>query len=105
MGCFIMSVELRDRLRYLRHLPVSSSFEVAELDISSVVSAETVDFFKEQLDSRRKERQRKQKAEKIREKKIKRDEMRIMGRFPSPMARIDSAYHYPSMSRAEDSAV
>jgi len=103
--CFIMSVELRDRLRYLRHLPVSSSFEVAELDISSIVSAETVNFFKDQLDNRRKERQRKQKAEKIREKKIKRDEMRIMGRFPSPMARIDSAYHYPSMSGADDSAM
>jgi len=100
---FVMSVELRDRLRYLRHLPVTSSFEVAELDISGLFSAETINHFQDQLEARRKERQRKQKAEKIREKKIKRDEMRIMGRFPSPMARIDSAYHYPSMN--EEAAV
>jgi len=92
-----MTEELKDRLRYLRHLPVVSSFDVAELDLSHIVSRNTVMLFKDQLEARKRFRQRKKKAEKVREKRIQRDEMRIMGRFPSPMARIDSAFHYPSM--------
>merc|ERR1719360_354445 len=36
-------------------------------------------------------------AEQRREKKIRLEEMRIMNRFPSPMARIQSDFHYPRM--------
>jgi len=93
---------LRDRLRYLRHLPVSSSFEVTELDLSSIVGKNTIAAFRDQLEDRKRKRDRKRKAEKVREKRIHRDEMRIMGRFPSPMARIESAYHYPVMGSSLD---
>jgi len=93
---------LRDRLRYLRHLPVSSSFEVTELDLSSIVGKNTIAAFRDQLEDRKRKRDRKRKAEKVREKRIHRDEMRIMGRFPSPMARIESAYHYPVMGSSPD---
>ena len=41
-----MTSELRDRLRYLRHLPVSSTFDVAELDLSNLVSKNTLLIFK-----------------------------------------------------------
>merc|ERR1719244_2459203 len=92
-----MTEELRERLRYLRHLPVSSSFEVAELDLSAVIGQKTMLAFKDQIETRKRKRQRKQKAEKVREKRIRREEMRIMGRYPSPMARIESSYHYPRM--------
>lgn len=95
-----MTDELRDRLRYLRHLPVSSSFEVAELDLSQVVSKATLAAFRDQIEDRKRKRERKRRAEKVREKRIHREEMRIMGRFPSPMARIESAYHYPSIGAA-----
>ena len=43
----VMNEELRDRLRYLRHLPIASTFEVTELDISKLVSKQTVQCFKE----------------------------------------------------------
>merc|ERR1719414_1717094 len=92
-----MTDQLRDRLRYLRHLPVSSSFEVTELDLSHIVGRSTLAEFRDQLEDRRRKRERKRRAERVREKRIHREEMRIMGRFPSPMARIESAYHYPVM--------
>jgi len=92
-----MSEDLRQRLRYLRHMPLSCSFDVAELDLNAQLSRKTIAQFKDQLAERRKQRQRKMTAEQRREKKIRLEEMRIMGRFPSPMARIQSVDHYPSM--------
>lgn len=95
-----MTEELRDRLRYLRHLPVASSFEVAELDLgNAIVSKATVAKFREQLDSRRRKRARKQREERRRERRIAAEEMRLMGRFPGPMVRIESAYHYPQLGQ------
>merc|ERR1712098_815061 len=81
-----MTSDLRDRLRYLRHLPVASSFEVAELDISLLVSEETKAAFKGQLEERRRRRLRKLREERRREKRIDLEERRLMGRYPSPMA-------------------
>lgn len=94
-----MTSELRDRLRYLRHLPVSSSFEVAELDLSKIVSETTLSVHKSQLEERRKKRKFKLREERRREKRIHLEEKRLMGRFPSPMARIESEYHYPGVGQ------
>ena len=42
-----MTKELRGRLRYLQHLPVTCQFEVAEITLSeSIVSRETMNYFK-----------------------------------------------------------
>ena len=87
----VMNEELRDRLRYLRHLPIASTFEVTELDISKLVSKQTVQCFKEQLEKRRRTRARKSREEKRREKKIKHEEARMMG-FPGSMVRVESDY-------------
>jgi len=97
MDSSTMSENLRQRLRYLRHLPLSCSFEVAELDLNGLLSRKTIAHFKDQLTERRRRRQRKMTAEQRREKKIRLEEMRIMNRFPSPMARIQSDFHYPRM--------
>ena len=97
-----MTTELRDRLRYLRHLPVCTAFEVAELDISSLVSRETVGQYSAQLEERHRKRGRRAREEKRREKKIHLEERRLMGRYPSPMARIESRYHYPEVGQVEE---
>jgi len=97
-----MTTELRDRLRYLRHLPVCTAFEVAELDISSFVSRETVGQYAAQLEERHRKRGRRAREEKRREKKIHLEERRLMGRYPSPMARIESRYHYPEVGQVEE---
>jgi hypothetical protein len=41
-----MTEELRRRLRYLQHLPITCQFEVAEIHLKPpVVSKETIDYF------------------------------------------------------------
>lgn len=41
-----MTDELRKRLRYLQHLPVTCQFEVAEIDLKPpVITTDTVEFF------------------------------------------------------------
>jgi len=97
-----MTTELRDRLRYLRHLPVCTAFEVAELDISSLVGRETLGQYAAQLEERHRKRGRRAREEKRREKKIHLEERRLMGRYPSPMARIESRYHYPEVGQVEE---
>jgi len=97
MDSSTMTEHLRGRLRYLRHLPLSCSFDVAELDLNSIVSRSTYSMFKDQIADRRRRRQKKQSLEQRREKKIRLEEMRIMNRFPSPVARIESEEHYPRM--------
>lgn len=57
--------------------------------------------FREQLDSRRRKRARKQREERRRERRIAAEEMRLMGRFPGPMVRIESAYHYPQLGQQQ----
>jgi len=84
-----MTSDLRNRLRYLRHLPVSSVFEVAELDITDLVGKETLAKFRDQLETRRRKRKRKQKDEQRRERKIYNEEQRMMG-FPGSMVRVES---------------
>jgi len=85
----VMTEELRDRLRYLRHLPVASSFDVAELDITALVSKSTLQCFKDQVDVRRRRRTRKLKDERRREKKIQHEQDRLLG-FPGSMIRVES---------------
>lgn len=100
-----MTEDLRDRLRYLRHLPLASSFEVAELELGEpVLSKATAAKFREQLESRRRKRARKQREERRREKRIQAEENRLMGRFPGPMVRIESAYHYPQLGSSSGQA-
>eukprot|EP00092_Neocalanus_flemingeri_P016584 GFUD01017944.1.p1 GENE.GFUD01017944.1~~GFUD01017944.1.p1 ORF type:complete len:763 (-),score=229.83 GFUD01017944.1:609-2897(-) len=88
----MMTEDLRDRLRYLRHLPVASTFEVAELNIFDQVCKETLHHFKDQIDVRQRRRTRKLRDEKRRERKIQHEEARMMG-FPGSMVRVESDYY------------
>ena len=93
-----MSEQLRDRLRYLKHLPVSTNFEVAELDMSKLLSKETMTVFRDQVENRRRKRNRKARDEKRREKKIQHEEARMMGLNPD-MVRVESDYYYKSKAQ------
>lgn len=91
-----MTEDLRKRLRYLKHLPLTCQFEVAEIQLTPpVVSQETLDAFKEQLELRRRRRQKRARDERRREKKIQEVELKIFGRCPSPRLRIESFRHFP----------
>jgi len=97
----VMSEHMRDRLRYLKHLPVSTNFEVAELDLSFLVSKETMNVFKDQVETRKRKRNRKLRDEKRREKKIEHEEARRLG-YPGSMRRVESEYFRPSREESQD---
>ncbi len=90
-----MDVELRNKLRYLRHLPITCSFEVCELDLAGLVSKATMAEFADQVEARRRRRSRRAREERRREKRIMVEENKRMGKYPEPMLRIESAQLYP----------
>ncbi|PSN56504.1 hypothetical protein C0J52_08428 [Blattella germanica] len=77
-----MTDELRRRLRYLQHLPVTY-----------------------QLELRRRRRQRRAHDERRREKKITEEENRRWGRYPTPHIRIESHRHFPQCGTDVDPTV
>lgn len=106
-----MTNELRGRLRYLQHLPVTCQFEVAEITLSeSIVSKETMNYFKDQLMMRKKTRLKKDLEEKRREKKIQEQENRKLGKYPEADIHLDSlqqfpevGFEYPQLSKRTES--
>ncbi|KAK2586251.1 hypothetical protein KPH14_001507 [Odynerus spinipes] len=88
--------ELRRRLRYLCHLPITCQFEVAEIELKPpVVSEDVLNSFHQQLETRQKRRQRRGREERRREKKIIEEENKQMGKYPVPNVHIDSTRHFP----------
>lgn len=93
-----MTLELRDRLRYLRHLPLTSIFEVCEIQMKPpLISKETITEFSSQLEARRRKRNRRAREERRREKLIMAEENKRMGKFPDMRCRIESAFHFPQV--------
>ena len=95
-----MSEELRNKLRFLKHVPVTCYFEVAELALSNqVLSKKTRDQFAPQLEQRKRTRALRAKAEKRREKRILIEENKLMGKFPGlpKSLRIESEFHFPAV--------
>jgi len=92
-----MNESLRNRLRYLRHLPLTSIFEVCEIQLKSpFVNKETLTEFSTQLEKRRRRRNKADREEKRREKWIEVEENKKMGKYPDMRCRIESAFHFPN---------
>ncbi|KAI4495232.1 hypothetical protein M0804_001433 [Polistes exclamans] len=88
--------DLRRRLRYLCHLPITCPFEVAEIELKPpTVSEDVLNSFHEQLETRQKRRQRREREERKREKKIIEEENKQMGKYPIANVNIDSTHHFP----------
>ncbi|CAG0892629.1 unnamed protein product, partial [Cyprideis torosa] len=98
-----MSSDLRYRLRYLGHLPLSCPFEVAEVALDETVSAKVLSDFSGTLEARRKRREKKERDERRRSNKIQIEETRKLlgtGRHRSPHLRVGSLAHFPQMTSA-----
>ena len=91
-----LTEDLRRRLRYLCHLPLTSQFEVAEIELKPpIVSEEVLSLFHDQIALRHKRRQQQEREERKREKKITEEENKRMGKYPMPVVHIDSQRHFP----------
>jgi len=95
-----MTLELRNKLRYLKHLPVTSIFEVCEIDIRvPKIAREVWEEFQPQLEARQRRRQRRAREEKRRDKKIQSElDKNLLGKIPDPKLRIESNFHFPEMA-------
>lgn len=92
-----MAEELRKRLRYLQHLPLTSNFLVIEVDLPpEIVSQDTKNYFKDQLDKRNRQREKRAKEERKIQKKAEQIANKQLGRHSSPKGlRLDSYHHFP----------
>ncbi|XP_020720276.1 RING finger protein 10 isoform X2 [Bombus affinis] len=91
-----LTEDLRRRLRYLCHLPLTCQFEVAEIELKPpIVSEEVLSSFQDQLTLRHRHRQQRERDERKREKQITEEENKRMGRYPTPAVHIDSRRHFP----------
>uniref|UniRef100_A0A3P8VSQ6 E3 ubiquitin-protein ligase RNF10 n=1 Tax=Cynoglossus semilaevis TaxID=244447 RepID=A0A3P8VSQ6_CYNSE len=75
--------EVRRRNRYLAHLPLTCEFSICELALQPpVVSKETLETFADELEKRKRLRQKKARDEKRREKRIEMEENKKQGKSP-----------------------
>ncbi|EGI70202.1 PREDICTED: RING finger protein 10 isoform X1 [Acromyrmex echinatior] len=94
----IYTEELRRRLRYLCHLPLTCPFELAEIELKPpLVSEKVLCAFHDQLNSRQKYREQREREERKREKKIIEEENRQIGIYPTPDIDIESYQHFPQL--------
>lgn len=96
-----MTEELRKRLKYLQHLPVTCQFDVVEieLDCPAIISEDVRSKFKDELFQRQKNRQRRAREERKREKYIDRENERRIGKIIHTAVNIDvtSVQQFPTV--------
>lgn len=96
-----MSDAWRKRFKYLEHLPLTCEFRLIEIDFDrlELVSQATYESYREQINSRAKERERRAREERKREKIIQVEQnRRIYGIQPSLKINLNNIEQFPSVS-------
>lgn len=89
--------EIRRRHRYLAHLPLTCEFSICELALEPpIVSKETLDTFADDLEKRKRLRQKKVRDEKRREKRIEIEENKKQGKYPEVHIGLENLQHFPA---------
>lgn len=98
-----MTEELRKRLKYLQHLPVTCQFDIVEIGLESpnIISGEVMDKFKNELSQRQKQRQKRAREEIKREKHIDLENEKRIGKIIRTTLNIDvtSDQQFPIVSK------
>ncbi|XP_078106384.1 LOW QUALITY PROTEIN: E3 ubiquitin-protein ligase RNF10 [Sander vitreus] len=89
--------EIRRRHRYLAHLPLTCEFSICELALQPpILSKETLDTFADDLEKRKRLRQKKVRDEKRREKRIEIEENKKQGKYPEVHIGLENLQHFPA---------
>ncbi|XP_037537120.1 RING finger protein 10 [Nematolebias whitei] len=89
--------EVRRRNRYLAHLPLTCEFSICELALQPpILSKETLDTFADDLEKRKRLRQKKARDEKRREKRIEIEENKKQGKYPEVHIGLENLHHFPA---------
>ncbi|XP_072579104.1 E3 ubiquitin-protein ligase RNF10 isoform X3 [Vulpes vulpes] len=79
---YSMSEDVRQRHRYLSHLPLTCEFSICELALQPpVVSKETLEIFSDDIEKRKRQRQKKAREERRRERRIEMEENKKQGKY------------------------
>uniref|UniRef100_A0A2K5QFV6 E3 ubiquitin-protein ligase RNF10 n=1 Tax=Cebus imitator TaxID=2715852 RepID=A0A2K5QFV6_CEBIM len=79
---YSMSEDVRQRHRYLSHLPLTCEFSICELALQPpVVSKETLEMFSDDIEKRKRQRQKKAREERRRERRIEMEENKKQGKY------------------------
>ncbi|KAI1900722.1 hypothetical protein AGOR_G00052820 [Albula goreensis] len=89
--------EIRRRHRYLSHLPLTCEFSICELALQPpLLSKETLDTFADDLEKRRRLRQKKARDEKRRERRIEIEENKKQGKYPEVHIGLENLQQFPA---------
>ncbi|CAN7985320.1 unnamed protein product [Ixodes hexagonus] len=89
--------EMRRRLRYLRHLPLTCEIQVVELKLEPpLVTLDTLDYFASDMEKRRRMRSKRARNEKRRDRLLAQEELRKQGHGLAARYNLDSVKHFPS---------
>uniref|UniRef100_A0A665T0S5 E3 ubiquitin-protein ligase RNF10 n=1 Tax=Echeneis naucrates TaxID=173247 RepID=A0A665T0S5_ECHNA len=89
--------DIRRRHRYLAHLPLTCEFSICELALQPpVLSKETLETFADDLEKRKRLRQKKARDEKRREKRIEIEENKKQGKYPEVHIGLENLQHFPA---------
>uniref|UniRef100_A0A8C3E5T1 E3 ubiquitin-protein ligase RNF10 n=1 Tax=Corvus moneduloides TaxID=1196302 RepID=A0A8C3E5T1_CORMO len=82
---YSMTEDIRQRHRYLCHLPLTCEFSICELALKPpVISKETLELFSDDLEKRKRLRQKKARDEQRRERRIEIEENKKQGKYSIP---------------------
>lgn len=106
---YSMSEDVRQRHRYLSHLPLTCEFSICELALQPpVVSKETLEIFSDDIEKRKRQRQKKAREERRRERRIEMEENKKQGKYPEVHIPLENLQQFPafnSYTSSSDSAL
>ncbi|XP_018412907.1 PREDICTED: RING finger protein 10 [Nanorana parkeri] len=99
---FTVTEEVRRRHRYLCHLPLTCEFSICEVALGPpAVSEQTLAYFTDEVEKRKRLRQRKARDELRREKRIEIEENKKQGKYPEMHIALENLQQFPAVSSSE----
>ncbi|XP_057600443.1 RING finger protein 10 [Hippopotamus amphibius kiboko] len=96
---YSMSEDVRQRHRYLSHLPLTCEFSICELALQPpLVSKETLEIFSDDIEKRKRQRQKKAREERRRERRIEMEENKKQGKYPEVHIPLENLQQFPAFS-------
>ncbi|MBV97930.1 RING finger protein 10, partial [Eschrichtius robustus] len=97
---YSMSEDVRQRHRYLSHLPLTCEFSICELALQPpLVSKETLELFSDDIEKRKRQRQKKAREERRRERRIEMEENKRQGKCKFKNSHLNYEHNCASLYR------
>ncbi|XP_020654766.3 E3 ubiquitin-protein ligase RNF10 [Pogona vitticeps] len=94
-----MTEDVRQRHRYLCHLPLTCEFSICELALKPpFISRETLEMFSDDIEKRKRLRQKKARDERRRERRIEMEENKKQGKYPEVRIALENLQQFPAFS-------